>query len=551
MNTLRSVTILAGLAACGGAQPPTTTTGGGAGSAGAPAAAGDVSIEVPVIEVKGLVFEPEALGRPGMPLVEAKKKTTIEKQRAVFASTKEPVQKQAHAAILATMLYQKSKDDKAKEKALWTEARQALRDATAAAGASVEEITLRLLGSYELLLEDYAGAEKAWSAVVATVIADDAAKVSKKGAKKAEPSKDLPYYRAWWAYALLRQFKNGEALEIVKNEVLSDKQPELAYAAAWAKWRTNDDAGAWTAMVTAVKGGAELGAKEALERDLFLFAGRTNVSLAEARGPMEQLFNAKQKAQQYEVLAKLGFQAYQYAGRWADGVAALDLAVSLAGDTVPVNDLPVLRYSQADFTVRLDNPEAAAKYAKQAIDAMPGCGTKCTEQEKQDLIYGVYGMGRLFHVLYATANDVRYYQPAHDLYLASVEKTMDAERRAQTQKDMAILEATLKNTKVGTGTHDQGAVAAILGRHNQEVQACYEAVLSGSPKLAGALTLMLESDQSGEIKGATTSPAPGLTELAAVAGCVTERAQTWKLPKRGMAGSTRVKLSYVLSARAK
>jgi len=551
MNTLRSVTILAGLAACGGAQTPTTTTGGGAGSAGAPAAAGDVSIEVPVIEVKGLVFEPEALGRPGMPLVEAKKKTTIEKQRAVFAGTKDPVQKQAHAAILATMLYQKSKDDKANEKALWTEARQALRDATAAAGGTVEEITLRLLGSYELLLEDYAGAEKAWSAVVATVIAEDAAKASKKGAKKAEPSKDLPYYRAWWAYALLKQFKNAEALEVVKNEPLSDKQPELAYTAAWAKWRTNDDAGAWTAIVTAVKGGSELGAKEALERDVFLFAGRTNVSLAEARGPMEQLFNAKQKAQQYEVLAKLGFQAYQYAGRWADGVAALDLAVSLAGDTVPVNDLPVLRYSQADFTVRLDNPEAAAKYAKQAIDAMPGCGTKCTEQEKQDLIYGVYGMGRLFHVLYATANDVRYYQPAHDLYLASVEKTMDAERRAQTQKDMAILEATLKNTKVGTGTHDKGAVGAILNRHNQEVQACYESVLSGSPKLGGTITLTLEADQSGEIKGATTQPAPGLTELAAVAGCVTEHAQKWKLPKRGMAGSTRIKLSYALSARAK
>ena len=27
-------------------------------------------------------------------------------------------------------------------------------------------------------------------------------------------------------------------------------------------------------------------------------------------------------------------------------------------------------------------------------------------------------MGRLFHFLYATAHDDRYYQPAHDLYAA-------------------------------------------------------------------------------------------------------------------------------------
>ena len=36
---------------------------------------------------------------------------------------------------------------------------------------------------------------------------------------------------------------------------------------------------------------------------------------------------------------------------------------------------------------------------------------------------------RVFHDLYATANDVRYYQPAHDLYLASVSLIMDAAQR--------------------------------------------------------------------------------------------------------------------------
>ena len=261
------------------------------------------------------------------------------------------------------------------------------------------------------------------------------------------------------------------------------------------------------------------------------------------------MFGSKQKAQQYEVLAKLGLQSYGFAGRWADGVAALDKAIELAGSTVPVNDLPVLRYSQADFNVRLDQPEVSAKYGAQAIAALPGCGTKCTEKEKQDLIAGLQGMGLLFHVLYATANDVRYYQPAHDLYAATVALLMDDAKRAEAQKNMATLEATLKNTKVGTGTHDKGAIAALLNRHNQEVQACYEAALAANPKLGGNLTLTLEADQTGSVKGVSTEPKAGLADLSAVAGCVAEHAKTWKLTKRGMAGSTRIKLGYALSPR--
>lgn len=524
------------LVACGGTQDKgTTPTGGGAsgGGGGKPAAAGDVSFDVTGIEVKGVVFEPEALGRPGMPLVEAKKKVTIEKQRQVFTSTKDPVQKEAQAAILATLLYQKAKEDKANEKTLWTEARQALRDAATISGDKVDEITLRLLGSYELLLEDYPAAEKAWGTLV----------------KNAPKDKDVLYNRAWWAYALLKQFKNADALAAVKDEALSDKQPELAYVTAWAKWRGGDDAGAWTAIVAAAKGWGNNAGRDALDRDVYLFAGRSNVSFAETQTAMFSLFGAKQKAQQYEVLAKLGLQSYGFAGRWADGVAALDKAVEVAGNTVPVNDLPVLRYSQADYTVRLDSPEVAAKYGKQAIDAMPPCGAKCSEKDKQDLITALQGMGLLFHVLYATANDVRYYQPAHDLYTATVSLIMDNGKRAEAQKNLATLEATLKNTKAGTGTHDKGAIGALINRHNQEVQSCYETALAANPKLGGSLTLNLEADQTGGVKGVATEPKAGLADLAAVAGCVAEHAKGWKLPKRGMAGNTRIKVAYQLAPR--
>jgi hypothetical protein len=124
---------------------------------------------------------------------------------------------------------------------------------------------------------------------------------------------------------------------------------------------------------------------------------------------------------------------------------------------------------------------------------------------------------------------------------------MDGAKRAEAQSNFNKLEMTLKNTKAGTGTHDRGAIGALLGRHNQEVQACYEAQLIANPKLAGTVTATLDVEQAGSVKGVATEPKAGAAELSAVAGCVIERAKTWKLPKRGMAGSTRIKLTYNLA----
>src|SRR5687767_12534621 len=93
------------LIACGGggaAQDGSTTPtgGGGGGNGGKPAQAGDVSIDVPAFTIKGTAFIPQALGRPGIPTSPPKKKTTVDKQRALVGSTKDPVLKQAHAVGL-------------------------------------------------------------------------------------------------------------------------------------------------------------------------------------------------------------------------------------------------------------------------------------------------------------------------------------------------------------------------------------------------------------------------------------------------------------------
>ena len=527
--------LLVTLVACAGkpetVNQPTAPTGESGPAAPKPVTSGDVSFDVPPIEIKGVVLEPEALGRPGMPLVEAKKKTTIEKQRALVASTKDLVTKQAQAAVLATMLYLESKTNKPNEKQLLTEARQVLRDVAQQAGdKAVDEITLRLLGSYELLLEDYPAAEKAWGALV-----------------DADPkSKDTPYNRAWLVYSLLKQFKNPEALAAASADKVDEKQPELAYVTAWAKWRAGDSAGAWQALNVAAKGLGPNTNREELEHDFFVFAARGNVPVDQAQAPLINVL-AKGKLAQGELIAKLGVLGYGLAGRWADGVASLEKALEVAGDTIPPSDRVVIRYSQADYEICLDTPEVTAGYAKQAIDALGACAGKCPD--KDSTVQRIYNIGRLFHNLYATANDRRYYQPAHDLYAMTIPLLADAAARTDAQKVSEILEKTFKNTKVGTGTHDKGTLSALLNHHNFEIQACYEAGLSTNPKLGGSITLNLESDATGAIKGAVTEPKAGLADLSAVAGCVAERAKAWKLPKRGMPGSTRIKMRYAFAVK--
>ncbi|HEX7843991.1 MAG TPA: AgmX/PglI C-terminal domain-containing protein [Kofleriaceae bacterium] len=572
--------LLVTLAACGGTQGPGEEANNPAPATPSPTApakrpaSSDVSFELPAIDVKGVVYEPDAMGRPGMALVGGKdaasrelqrleeraetqtgaaraalvehiialRKTAIEKQRRLVQSTKDPVAKQAQAAILATLLYRQSKDVKAEEKALLKEARDTLRDVAQAVGdKEIDEVTLRLLGSYELLLEDYPAAEKAWQGLI----------------DKDPKSKDVPDSRGWLAYAQLRQFKNAEALATVGTAPPDDKLPQLAYAMAWAKLRTGDGAGAWQAITTAARGWGQNPLREELERDVLGFAGRANIALDQVAPVVAALAKAKlspqataqqQQFAQYELLARLGLSGYALAGRWAAGIAALDKAVAVAGDAVPPNDRPVIRYSQADFTVRLDAPDAAGKLATQAVEALAACGSRCSAKDMADTYQNVYLMGRLFHNLYATANDRSYYQPAHDLYELTIPK-LDPANRAQAEQDLKKLETTFRNLKVGTGTHDKSALGALLPRHNLEVQACYEAALGQNPKLGGSVVVNLESDASGAIKGVSTEPKAGAADLAAVAGCIADRVRQWKLPKRGMPGSTRIKLSYQLAVK--
>ena len=177
-----------------------------------------------------------------------------------------------------------------------------------------------MLGTYDVWIgDDFGAAEKAWGELVADAPKD----------------KEALTFRTWWAYSLLKEYKNAEALDAVKDQPvdrqaararLRDRVGEVAHRRQ--RGRVAGDRSPPT------RAGARATGKSSTAT-LMVFAGRTNASLADATAA---LVDGKSKVEQYDVLAKLGLQAYQFAGRWTDGVAAIEKAFAVAGTTVPVSD---------------------------------------------------------------------------------------------------------------------------------------------------------------------------------------------------------------------
>src|SRR5262245_56489947 len=100
-----SALLLTLLIACGPLpnDPLTPLPGLGSPAPAKPPAAGDVSIELPNTPLTGDVFEPAALNRPGMPIVDPnprQRKPTLPQQRSIVSNSRDPVLRQAQAAIL-------------------------------------------------------------------------------------------------------------------------------------------------------------------------------------------------------------------------------------------------------------------------------------------------------------------------------------------------------------------------------------------------------------------------------------------------------------------
>lgn len=523
-----------GVVGCGGVQTTGTGTGGGGGtgSGGAAAGAADLTLTLDTRPITGTVFSPEAIGRPALPQVQPKKKLTLDKHRAEFLAAK-PDELEIKGQVLATRLFAESRVETDKgnadgAKAMLAEAYETLKQVRAKTTGKTDVITLRMLGFHAFTQQDLPGAAGVFDELL-TRFAQDAA---------------APEFREYAAWAALRQH-NYAAAQAVLASFTSSVSPagtpedvaivnaETAYIAAWARWGTGS-AGAFEAIRDAYAGWKSAGSRAAVEADLMLIAARSGAPATDAIGAL-----AAGVAPDAKVKAMMSLSnAYAGAGRFADAASIVDMAITMGGAALAPADVAKLRFSQAQYAMRIAKPADAAAAAKLAVDAAPAGAVKT------DLAAGALGLAKLFHTIYATSLDDTYYQPAKALYLV-------AAGAGQTEAEALTgqLDQTKTNSKAGTGKHDIAVVGPLVAMRELDVVACYEQALLGEPTLAGTLELKLDVAATGAVVGATTVPAAGQAGLAAVGGCVEQRARAWQLPARTMPGQTAISGTFTLSVK--
>jgi tetratricopeptide (TPR) repeat protein len=514
-------------AGCGGAATKTDKTTPGSTETTASGADAAVEVSIPII---GERYVPDALGRPGMPLVEGKKKLPVDKQRAAIEKTKDPEDLEVLSQVLATTLYQaaKAEKDPAKQSAGIDDARTVLKQAVEKnGGKAVDENTLKMLGTIAFIKADYAAAEQAWS---------DLVKLKPKAA-------DINESRTWWGHALLLQNKNAAAVAAMSELAPTPTAPEAAYITAWAKFRTGDMAGAFQAIGAANKGWKEPSSKGAVASDYMLFATYANASLDESIAAVVAAIGKESEAPALINLSRL----LHSAGRYTDAIAAVEKV--LAGGKITKIEVPTLRVQQMVSALTADMPKESAAFGKQALDALAACGADCSKN-LEAIRMQVRNTAQRFHSNYATSQDDRFYQPARDMYAAVAQAGDGSADLASQAKGIDTVKANVAAGKLQSkGIHDKSVVIDTMQLHQFEVKTCYEAVLAGAPAVGGGVALTLEFDMKGAVTGATTNPAAGVADLSAVASCVVEHARTWRLPARGTPGVTRATIKFELSSK--
>lgn len=535
--TLVSLVVLAG---CPGPKPEDTGPGGGTGG-GTGADAKDDELTYDPLTLTGTYFNPEGLDRPNMLLAAAPKKTTLDKQRAAYKKAK-PETKADEALVLATMLYQASQKetDDAKRLPPLEEARKALADSEAVAEAGKAKATvLHNLACLSYELGDTAAAADALARAIEAA-PDDAGAAERRGY--------LAYYR-------VRNGQNAEAAAAVKGMTPGKDQPEVAYAIAWAAWRTGDLPTARAGILAATQGWRSKGYLPALKRDVLVFSARSGMSADEAQA-LATAFAEHIKDQPHlknkdnAVLETLVFmhQSFKFSGRIAESITLVDRIFALQQELAKA-DVHKLRLEQADAAKKLGRSTELVGYAKQAAEALAACGKECGAKDHEEAGKLLFGLARFSNYLYTTSQDARWYQAAkaiYELYLG-VPGITDA---TAVKAEAATLETAYTKAKKNAGTHDKNAIQLVLDGYASQVLGCYDHELQQDARLGGTVALQLEVSDKGVVTGAASEPGAGQDGVAAVAGCAIEAARGWVFPARTRAGVTRISIAYALQPAA-
>lgn len=500
------------------------TTHAKGGPAGPAAGGGDVlpqdqSFTLKDIEVRGVVFEPQALGLPVMTQVTGRGKPVVDRLRR-RAARKNPEADDVHQLASALWSEAAGASDAARATALREEARSLLRKHKLALGAKADVVTLEMLAAAELWLGDNAAAVAAYEELVRRFPQHAGARA----------------FQTWLALARLRLHKVADAAAQVKSWRLDNLDDMGAYVLAWVSFLAGDGDTARSAIARALAGWRDATTRPIVERDLLLMLARSGADAA-AAGKLIGALSESDTQKRYVLMFKLS-EAFEKDGRYADAGRALDIVVDeVVKGQMPADDLVGFRFRQADYAFRLDEPGRAAERAIVAHQALGACGQRCPAATVQAVTERVLKLAQFFHTVYAKSQDQRHYQAARKLYQYYLE-IPDRPDGETVRGYLRSLEETRASADPNAGKHDAEVMLNVALARREALASCYELALMREPALEGSIKLSIEVDHTGKVAGAASDPAAGADGLARVAGCALDRARGWSFPSRTVPGKT-------------
>lgn len=487
-------------------------------------------------KLEGMRFQPQAFGRPAVPLVKPPRRTTMRRAalRARFKPGKKwPKAKKVDAILVyaSKLWHGKTKKPAAKKKNR-DKARELLKKLYGVphdAKSHNVEATMRMLSGMLLEANDAAGALQVMQAQI----------------KLLPESKSTPYARAWAAYYMLRQDQTKDAAALVAAGVPDDRRGH--YVQAWVAFRNRKFDDVKKHVAAAVD--KWKGSKRIIRMEAVLLLGRSGASFDEVDGTIKKLAG-EAEAVRYRLLYTAQ-QVFLLTGRYADAIKALELLSTSVVKNVPPNDLVNFRLVQAGLYYRINQPLKSVEAAFAAQKGLGPCADKC-EKLKNPVLATLFQLAQVYHTIFASSLDERYHQAAVKLYDAYLAITPPRPDKANAQRFYDSLKATKKNAAPAAGFHNNPkALQNILSFRREGPLACYESVLQGNKELAGKVTVTTQFDETGKVTGVTTEPAKGAEGLAAVAGCIDQHERTyWSFPKRTVPGKTVTVVPYTFAPKA-
>ena len=473
------------------------------------------------VEVRGVAFEPQALGLPVMTQVTGRGRPNVDRLRRHVAR-KNPDPAEVHQ--FATALWQEagaaSATDAGRATQLREEARAALRKLRGSLGAKADAVTLEMLAAAELWLGDIAAAAGAYDELV----------------RRFPQHQGTRAFQTWLALLRLRQNKVADAAALVKGWRLEDLGDVGSYVLAWVSFLAGDGAAARTGIARALASWREQSTRPVVERDLLLILARSGAD-ADAAGKIVAEASGNDTQKRYVLMFKLS-EAFEKDGRYAEAARALDIVVEdVVKGQMPPDDLVGFRFRQADYAFRLNEPGQAADRAILAHQALKTCGNRCPATTGQAVSERILKLAQFSHTVYAKSQDQRHYQAAQKLYRHYLE--MPDRNDVETVRGyLRSLEDTKSAADPNAGKHDAEVMLNVALARREALASCYESALMREPALEGSIKLSVEVDHTGMVAGAASDPAGGAEGLSRAAACAVERARSWVFPSRTVPGKT-------------